>query len=342
VFLQDCSNLDCISRSKKIDCSVPPPDKSSSQTFETMCRKTLKLAWDTEPNTIDQLKKTLDYKFLELLVLFESRSNISDRLKKAEATDQSCNQQFLDQLRPLLKSPDGKLAQHVRDLFYPNLREEPTQSKRAFISADDQRITSSKKKTIPPRSKSAPALRSVEPESWTMVTPVPHISCPCYPQRTYTPVITEEDLMAVERGKTDIYFKMQTSETKRIRYFQQKMDSYISEYGGGVALKKQHPPRPKSVPSMQRPSTTRKVSRGTNRFENLSAPRRRFPFQSFSEAAAGEAYKRGVAMPAELGEPRSTALKWARKLGIKEPMESWEFTSLSKELSSGFKKPSSF
>nr|XP_020636432.1 uncharacterized protein LOC110072428 isoform X2 [Pogona vitticeps] len=243
-------------------------------------------------------------KKIEAKISFESRSNISDRLKKAGATNQSCNQQFVDQLRPLFETPDEKLAKRVRDIFYPNLREEAVKSKRPFIFADDQRIPFAKKKATPPRSKSAPALRSVEPESWTMVTPVPHFRCPCYPERTYIPVVTEEDLMAVERGKTDIYFKMQTSEAKRMRSFQQKMDKYFSEEEREVAWRKRHP---LGLNSVRRPATTGDVPRGTSRFEHLSTPRRRLPSQSPSHAAAGDAYKRDVAMKEGLREARATA-----------------------------------
>ncbi|XP_062817187.1 uncharacterized protein LOC100558787 isoform X4 [Anolis carolinensis] len=137
-----------------------------------MCRKSRKLAWGTEPSTIDQLKETFDYKFLELLVLCESKSDVSDRLKKTRRTIQSNDQQFLDELKPFLRTPDKYIAKRVRDAFYPNLKEEPPRSKSAPFQAYEQRIPLSMRKTVHPRVKSAPPLP--ESESWTMVTPVPH------------------------------------------------------------------------------------------------------------------------------------------------------------------------
>ncbi|XP_062817180.1 uncharacterized protein LOC100558787 isoform X3 [Anolis carolinensis] len=174
-----------------------------------MCRKSRKLAWGTEPSTIDQLKETFDYKFLELLVLCESKSDVSDRLKKTRRTIQSNDQQFLDELKPFLRTPDKYIAKRVRDAFYPNLKEEPPRSKSAPFQAYEQRIPLSMRKTVHPRVKSAPPLP--ESESWTMVTPVPHLSCHCGPQRSYTPIITKEDLDIMERKKIDLYFKIHTS-----------------------------------------------------------------------------------------------------------------------------------
>ncbi|XP_062817176.1 uncharacterized protein LOC100558787 isoform X2 [Anolis carolinensis] len=242
-----------------------------------MCRKSRKLAWGTEPSTIDQLKETFDYKFLELLVLCESKSDVSDRLKKTRRTIQSNDQQFLDELKPFLRTPDKYIAKRVRDAFYPNLKEEPPRSKSAPFQAYEQRIPLSMRKTVHPRVKSAPPLP--ESESWTMVTPVPH-------------------------------------ELKRQKNLQSMMNKFLSE--SEIALKERLPPRPKSEPSMQRVSTRKKVSQGSDRFESLSTPRKRLPSQSPCHAAACDAYEQGIALEKGLGKPRVTVSKWTRKLQSKK------------------------
>ncbi|XP_042301190.1 uncharacterized protein LOC121919056 isoform X2 [Sceloporus undulatus] len=198
--------------------------------------KSRKLAWYAEPSITEQLKQTWDYKFLELLVVFESKSNVSARLKKAGRTIQSNNQKFLNHLEPLLKTPDKYLAKHVRDTFYPKLREDPLRSKSASFQTDD------------------------------------HLRCPCCPQRSYTPVVTEDDLNVVERHKTDIHFQMHTSEEKRLRNLQWMRDRFLPESEEVVV--KEHLRRPKSEPSMQRSGTRKEVPRASNVFESLSTPRK--------------------------------------------------------------------
>ncbi|XP_042301191.1 uncharacterized protein LOC121919056 isoform X3 [Sceloporus undulatus] len=278
--------------------------------------KSRKLAWYAEPSITEQLKQTWDYKFLELLVVFESKSNVSARLKKAGRTIQSNNQKFLNHLEPLLKTPDKYLAKHVRDTFYPKLREDPLRSKSASFQTDDHRVPFTKKKSVTRRSKSAPSMRPVESEAWTMVTPVPHLRCPCCPQRSYTPVVTEDDLNVVERHKTDIHFQMHTSEEKRLRNLQWMRDRFLPESEEVVV--KEHLRRPKSEPSMQRSGTRKEVPRASNVFESLSTPRKRLPSQSPCHASACDAYKQGIASKKELGKPRVTVSKRSRKLQSKK------------------------
>ncbi|XP_053143167.1 uncharacterized protein LOC128341085 isoform X1 [Hemicordylus capensis] len=285
-----------------------------------MGRKTNKLAWYKEPDIVDQLEKTLDYKFLELLVVCESGSNISDRLKKI-GTTKSYSDLFVDQLRPLLYAPDRHLAKQLKKSFHPIIGDEDRRPKTAASYGEDYIIPFRKTKQVPPRSKSAPEIRPVESETWTMVTPVPHFRCPCYHQRRYnpSPIVTEEDIMALERRRRDIYFELQMAEEKRKRDLQWRLNRILPEYEGRVVSSEQYLPRPSSVPSVPTAEITREVPRGSSVFERLSTPRRRLPSQSPCHAAACDAYKQGITTKEGLGKPRVT--RWGRKMEKKQQKE---------------------
>ncbi|XP_053143406.1 uncharacterized protein LOC128341085 isoform X3 [Hemicordylus capensis] len=233
-----------------------------------MGRKTNKLAWYKEPDIVDQLEKTLDYKFLELLVVCESGSNISDRLKKI-GTTKSYSDLFVDQLRPLLYAPDRHLAKQLKKSFHPIIGDEDRRPKTAASYGEDYIIPFRKTKQVPPRSKSAPEIRPVESETWTMVTPVPHFRCPCYHQRRYnpSPIVTEEDIMALERRRRDIYFELQMAS---LRCRQQKSQEKSPE--APVYLKGcQHPGEgylPNLLVMLQRVMLTNKASRPKKDWEN--------------------------------------------------------------------------
>ncbi|XP_053143322.1 uncharacterized protein LOC128341085 isoform X2 [Hemicordylus capensis] len=246
-----------------------------------MGRKTNKLAWYKEPDIVDQLEKTLDYKFLELLVVCESGSNISDRLKKI-GTTKSYSDLFVDQLRPLLYAPDRHLAKQLKKSFHPIIGDEDRRPKTAASYGEDYIIPFRKTKQVPPRSKSAPEIRPVESETWTMVTPVPH-------------------------------------EEKRKRDLQWRLNRILPEYEGRVVSSEQYLPRPSSVPSVPTAEITREVPRGSSVFERLSTPRRRLPSQSPCHAAACDAYKQGITTKEGLGKPRVT--RWGRKMEKKQQKE---------------------
>ncbi|CAM5148067.1 unnamed protein product [Eretmochelys imbricata] len=92
-----------------------------------------------------------------------------------------------------------------------------------------------KTKPAPPRSVSEPGIRAVGSEKWTLVTPVPHLKCHCYTQRISAPILSKEEIQAVEREKKDLQYQMLTLEARVMRTLKWKMDVYLPGYKKQVA-----------------------------------------------------------------------------------------------------------
>ncbi|XP_034289646.1 uncharacterized protein LOC117675273 [Pantherophis guttatus] len=279
-----------------------------------MWRNSTKLAWCAESSLRDQLQKSLDYRFLDLLTIFESRSSISDTIKKAGIT--SYDLDLVDKLEPLLKTPHKDLAKHLRFSLYPELREE---EKGSATSKDDLAIPFRKPKPVRRRPKTACGISPVKSENWTMVTPVPHFTCRCNTQRTYIPIVTEEDLKAVEMHKTEIHFQTQISEEKRLRELEWKLNNYLS-LREEVILKEQQPCKTSSVPLMQREGVVSEVSQGSGTFQKLSTPGIRLSFRS----SHCDARKKSTATKEGWRKSRIFSSKSAKRLEKKEKMKDGE------------------
>ncbi|CAM2100114.1 unnamed protein product [Caretta caretta] len=126
-----------------------------------------------------------------------------------------------------------------------------------------------KTKPAPPRSVSEPGIRAVGSEKWTLVTPVPHLKCHCYTQRISAPILSKEEIQAVEREKKDLQYQMLTLEARAMRTLKWKMDVYLPGYKKRVAAVSTS-----AAPTPVRMTAPRTASR-TNVFERLSTPGRR-------------------------------------------------------------------
>ncbi|XP_043381516.1 uncharacterized protein LOC122462441 [Chelonia mydas] len=127
-----------------------------------------------------------------------------------------------------------------------------------------------KTKPTPPRSMSEPGIRAVGSEKWTLVTPVPHLKCHCYTQRISAPILSKEEIQAVEREKKDLQYQMLTLEARVMRTLKWKMDVYLPGYKKRVAAVSTS-----AAPTPVRMTVPRTASR-TNVFERLSTPGRRY------------------------------------------------------------------
>ncbi|XP_043360685.1 uncharacterized protein LOC122457996 [Dermochelys coriacea] len=142
-----------------------------------------------------------------------------------------------------------------------------------------------KTKPTPLRSMSEPGIRAVGSEKWTLVTPVPHLKCHCYTHRISAPILSKEEIQAVEREKKDLQYQMLTLDTRVMWNLKWKMDVYLPGYKKRVAAVSTS-----AAPTPVQMTAPRTASR-INVFERLSTPGRRSP--SPCHAAVCNAFKRG-------------------------------------------------
>ncbi|CAM4538560.1 unnamed protein product [Lepidochelys kempii] len=180
------------------------------------------------------------YEFLELLVLCESKSKISDKVKKVRNMVVTFREDFEENLRSLLADPDEQVAIHLKQnlqlqerWLFPR-KSKKTVEPKAFYRGEQEK-SFRKTKPAPPRSVSEPGIRAVGSEKWTLVTPVPHLKCHCYTQRISAPILSKEEIQAVEREKKDLQYQMLTLEARVMRALKWKMDVYLPSYKKRVA-----------------------------------------------------------------------------------------------------------
>nr|XP_042715502.1 uncharacterized protein LOC122174618 [Chrysemys picta bellii] len=172
------------------------------------------------------------YEFLELLVLCESKNKISDKVKKIRNTVATFREDFEENLRSLLADPDEQVAIHLKQnlqlrerWLFPQ-KSQKTAEPTAFYR-EEQEKSFSKTKPTPPRPMSEPGIRAVGSEKWTLVTPVPHLKCRCYTQRISAPILSKQEIQAVEREKKDLQYQMFTLHHDRRSHFLNTIDTQL-------------------------------------------------------------------------------------------------------------------
>ncbi|CAM4631872.1 unnamed protein product [Lepidochelys olivacea] len=170
----------------------------------------------------------------------ESKSKISDKVKKVRNMVVTFREDFEENLRSLLADPDEQVAIHLKQnlqlqerWLFPR-KSKKTVEPKAFYRGEQEK-SFRKTKPAPPRSVSEPGIRAVGSEKWTLVTPVPHLKCHCYTQRISAPILSKEEIQAVEREKKDLQYQMLTLEARVMRALKWKMDVYLPGYKKRVA-----------------------------------------------------------------------------------------------------------
>ncbi|XP_039350073.1 uncharacterized protein LOC120374436 [Mauremys reevesii] len=210
-----------------------------------------------------------------ILTCCESKSKISDKVKKIRNTVVTFREDFEENLRSLLADPDKQVAIHLkrnlqlRERWLFPRKSQKTAEPTAFYR-EEQEKSLSKTKPTPPRSMSEPGIRAVGSEKWTLVTPVPPLKCRCYTQRISAPILSTEEIQAVEREKKDLQYQMLTLDARVMRNLKWKMDDYLPGYKKRVASVSIA-----AAPTPVRMTAPRTASR-TDVFERLSTSGRRF------------------------------------------------------------------
>ncbi|XP_044887794.1 uncharacterized protein LOC123378274 isoform X2 [Mauremys mutica] len=233
------------------------------------------------------------YEFLELLVLCESKSKISDKVKKIRNTVATFREDFEENLRSLLADPDKQVAIYLKRNL--QLRE----------------------RWLFPRK----SQKTVEPASFYREE---QLKCRCYTQRISAPILSTEEIQAVEREKKDLQYQMLTLDARVMRNLKWKMDDYLPGYKKRVASVSIA-----AAPTPMRMTAPRTASR-TDVFERLSTSGRRSP--SPCHAAACNAFKQGLATKEGRGSSRVPNSSQARKMKgskTKKHRETWVQSSKS-------------
>ncbi|KAJ1187566.1 hypothetical protein NDU88_004341 [Pleurodeles waltl] len=188
------------------------------------------------------------YEFLELLVLCEPRDMIPPRDGRVSSTAKTPRDVYeLDDMRSLLATPDEKLAlqlnqriqQHERWMFP---RENDKLLRTPILHKENMRkyLKEAWRSSHQADAVSPHASYDKSPEKWTLVTPVPHLTCRCYTPKQITPILSEEELEATRREKDNLQYEIETLAERSAWQLNWKMDYYIPGYRERTAA------RPKS------------------------------------------------------------------------------------------------
>ncbi|XP_069472015.1 uncharacterized protein [Ambystoma mexicanum] len=235
------------------------------------------------------------YEFLDLLVLCEPRESIFLHEARVSSTAKTPRQVYeLDDMRSLLVTPDEKLALHLNQQHKMNEQwlfpREAVQLKKSPTSHLASMRTPLKEARRPSQQAGALSARTKDDErqeKWTLVTPVPHLTCHCYTPKKVTLLLSEEDIETTRREREDLQYQMETLAERAVWELNWKMDYYMPGYRERAAS------RPKAATPPEPKPPARRKPPGPDVFKRLSAPRRRCP--SPCNAKLCDAYKQGIA-----------------------------------------------
>ncbi|KAM8934123.1 uncharacterized protein RCH25_004522 [Pelodytes ibericus] len=235
------------------------------------------------------------YEFLDLLTLCEPRSNFiikDDRVGHIDKTNRGTYQ--LNDMRSFMVTPDEKLARHLNWRFQhvDSWRLPKGTSKTKNDDRSNYQQSTSLNGTRPQllRCRSMASVEEPTEESWTLLTPVPHLRCHCYTPKRIKPILSEGDLQDTQNNIEEVLYQMETLDERSRWDLNWKMDYYLPGPREHVPL------RHKSAVT-QAPLSITKKSRKVDVFERLSAPRRRFP--SPCHAVTCDAFRLGIGNKAQ-------------------------------------------
>ncbi|KAM4697853.1 uncharacterized protein WCC33_013463 [Rhinophrynus dorsalis] len=232
------------------------------------------------------------YEFLDLLTLCEPRSNFIMNDKRVGSTDKTSRGVYqLDDMRSFMVTPDEKLARHLDQRFQKVDSWQLPQSTMETLkpkapSKCQQTAILNGTRPQPPWRESELSLVDLSEETWTLLTPVPHVRCHCYPLKKMNPILSDKDLQDTQNGIEDLLYQMETLGERSRWELNWKLDYYLPGYRELATSR--HKPAVQQAPR----SITRK-SHKADVFERLSSPRKRIP--SPCHAMVCDAFKLGIA-----------------------------------------------
>ncbi|XP_078539837.1 uncharacterized protein LOC144824675 isoform X2 [Lissotriton helveticus] len=178
------------------------------------------------------------YEFLDLLVLCEPRDMMLPQDGRVSSTAKTPRDVYeLDDMRSLLVTPDEKLAlqlnqrfqQHERWMF-PRGNEKLSSTPILHTENMRKYVKEAWRTSLQAGAVSPHASNDKSHEKWTLVTPVPHLTCRCYTPKQITPILSEEDLEATQREKDNLQYEIETLAERSAWQLNWKMDYFIPGY----------------------------------------------------------------------------------------------------------------
>eukprot|EP00079_Xenopus_tropicalis_P030661 XP_012826819.1 PREDICTED: uncharacterized protein LOC100493066 [Xenopus tropicalis] len=193
-------------------------------------------------------------------------------------------------MRTFMVTPDEKIACYLDQRFQQidswQLPEDTMElSKLQRLNSTQPTGVLNGTRPQPLRCKSKASLMDLPEESWTLLTPVPHVSCHCYTPKKVEPILDETDIQRTQNNIEDLLYNMETLGEKSRWELNWKLDYYLPGYRES-AFTKQKPT------VTQVPKCITKKRNAVDVFQRLSSPRRRFP--SPCHAMSCDAYKLGI------------------------------------------------
>ncbi|KAE8580500.1 hypothetical protein XENTR_v10024446 [Xenopus tropicalis] len=221
----------------------------------------------------------------------EPRRFFSIKEERVGSTDKTRRGIYkLDDMRTFMVTPDEKIACYLDQRFQQidswQLPEDTMElSKLQRLNSTQPTGVLNGTRPQPLRCKSKASLMDLPEESWTLLTPVPHVSCHCYTPKKVEPILDETDIQRTQNNIEDLLYNMETLGEKSRWELNWKLDYYLPGYRES-AFTKQKPT------VTQVPKCITKKRNAVDVFQRLSSPRRRFP--SPCHAMSCDAYKLGI------------------------------------------------
>ncbi|OCT61284.1 hypothetical protein XELAEV_18047308mg [Xenopus laevis] len=231
------------------------------------------------------------YEFLDLLTLCEPRSLFSIKEERVGSTDKTRRGIYkLDDMRPFMVTPDEKIARHLDQRFQKidswQLPEDTMRlSKLQCLNPTQLTGALNGTRPQPLQCKSKASLTNLTEESWTLLTPVPHVKCHCYTPKKVEPILDETNKQETQNDIEDLLYHMETLDEKSRWEFNWKLDYYLPGYRESVSTKKKS-----DVTEVVKCITKKRNTADV--FRRLSSPRRRLP--SPCHAMSCDAYRLGI------------------------------------------------
>uniref|UniRef100_A0A8C5ME63 Uncharacterized protein n=1 Tax=Leptobrachium leishanense TaxID=445787 RepID=A0A8C5ME63_9ANUR len=212
------------------------------------------------------------YEFLDLLACCEPMKHFVIKEERVGSTDKTSRGMYqMNDMRSLVVTPDEKLERHLNWRFQ-HVDSWQLPLERSGTKDDVQsKQRQTGKRQQPPRTKSGASSSETAEETWTLLTPVPHIKCHCYTPTKITPILSEDELQDTQNDIDALLYQMATLGERSRWELNWKLDYYLPGY------RQQQAPLRHKPAATQAPRSITKKSCKADVFERLSAPRRRIP-----------------------------------------------------------------
>ncbi|XP_063789205.1 uncharacterized protein LOC134944515 isoform X1 [Pseudophryne corroboree] len=246
------------------------------------------------------------YEFLDLLAICEPRKKFFIQEGRLASTDKARGLYQMDDVRSSVLTPDEKLTrhlnwrfQHVDSWMLPQAT--TAAAKPCSFRICQQTETLNETRPQPPRSKNEASF--VQPEdSWTLVTPVPHLKCRCYTPKRGDPILTEQEIQKTQNDIEDLTYQMETLGERSHWEFNWKLDHHLPGYRRCSTT---------WIAGSQPSPSIKKKRCKDDVFTRLSAPRRRMP--SPCHATSCNAYELGIANKTQRERPKCSTANIPRR-----------------------------